>query len=137
MTSRLRQRGFTLLEMIVVLVILGLMAGLVLARGPIHSTRLDTQSTARDLAGTLRLARARAIAANRSVTVNIASGAWQAEGTPTMSAPRDVTLAGTAKIQFAPDGSSSGGQIAVQGGDRRIGISVDWLTGRVHVTGDG
>jgi general secretion pathway protein H len=136
MTPRDRQLGFTLLEMIIVLVILGLVAGLVVAHGPTRSARLDTESTARDLAGTLRLARARAIAANHSVMVTVASGLWQAEGTTARSALRNVTLVGTAKVLFAPDGSSSGGQIAVQSGDQRIDVSVDWLTGRVRVAGD-
>jgi prepilin-type N-terminal cleavage/methylation domain-containing protein len=61
--------GFTLIEMIVVLVVLGLALGLVMTRGPVHSRRLELDATARQVAGALRLARSRAIAEERGVAV--------------------------------------------------------------------
>jgi general secretion pathway protein H len=36
-------------------------------------------------------------------------------------------------IRFNPDGSSTGGRISLVDGRRRIGVGVDWLTGRVSV----
>jgi len=36
-------------------------------------------------------------------------------------------------IRFNPDGSSTGGRISLADGRRRIGVGVDWLTGRVSV----
>jgi general secretion pathway protein H len=39
-----------------------------------------------------------------------------------------------AKILFAPDGSTSGGRIALAQGQSHLLINVDWLTGRVSVT---
>ncbi len=75
MTSRAeRQRspaGFTLIEMIVVLVILGLMLGLVMARGPMTSRTLTARAAAGDLAAGLREARARAIGSNRPVSLTL------------------------------------------------------------------
>src|SRR5271166_1047831 len=59
--------GFTLLEMIIVLVILGLALGLVLARGPAGSRSLEVRAAATDVAQTLRGARAQAIARNETV----------------------------------------------------------------------
>jgi general secretion pathway protein H len=38
-----------------------------------------------------------------------------------------------AGITFAPDGSSSGGRVAMAEGGRRVLVGVDWLTGRVSV----
>lgn len=127
-----RQHGFTLLEMIVVLAILGLALGIVVARGPMHSARLDAEVTARDLTGALRLARGRAIAENRPVAVALAANFYRIDGSAAHRVPADVTLSGNAAIGFAPDGSSSGGTIAVQGPTEQLTIVVDWLTGRVR-----
>jgi general secretion pathway protein H len=129
-----RANGFTLIEMIVVLVILGLMAALVLARGPLHSQRLDIEAAARGLAGTLRVARGQAIAEHRPVVVTVAANAYRVDQAPLHAVPTDVILSGDGAIRFAPDGSSSGGHVAVQGGTGRIGVGVDWLTGRVFLT---
>jgi general secretion pathway protein H len=129
--TRRRQDGFTLLEMIVVLVIAGLMLGLVIARGPLHSTRLDNQAATMELTGALRMARGRAIAENRSVAVTLGPDYYRIDGSEPHRVPMDVTLAGNSAIRFAPDGSSSGGVIAVQAGEARATIAVDWLTGRV------
>jgi general secretion pathway protein H len=131
MTQR-RQAGFTLLEMIVVLVILGLALSIVITRGPMHSAHLDTEVAVRDLTSALRLARGRAIAENRAVTVALAATSYRVDGSAAHRIPADVTLAGNAAIGFAPDGSSSGGTIVVAGPTLRLGIAVDWLTGRVH-----
>lgn len=132
MTQR-RQSGFTLLEMIVVLVILGLTLTLVITRGPMHSTRLDTDAAARQVAGTLRLARGRAIAQNQSVSVVLAPHFYQVEGLAAHVVPSDVALAGNPVIRFAPDGSSSGGTVVVQSATSRVAIVVNWLTGGVEM----
>jgi len=127
-----RQDGFTLLEMIVVLVILGLALSIVMTRGPMHSSRLDAEVTARGLTSALRLARGLAIAENRPVEVALAANSYRIEASAVHRVPTDVTLAGNAVIGFAPDGSSSGGTIVVQGATSRLTIAVDWLTGRVR-----
>ena len=36
-------------------------------------------------------------------------------------------------IRFNPDGSSTGGRIALADGKQRVAVGVDWLTGRVSV----
>jgi general secretion pathway protein H len=126
------QRGFTLLEMIIVLVIVGLVLAIVAARGPMHSSRLDVEVAGRDLAGALRLARSRAIAVNRPIAVAIAADRFQIDGMTPQGLPANVAVAGTSEIRFAPDGSSSGGSITLQAANRRITISVNWLTGQVR-----
>jgi len=130
----IRQRGFTLFEMIVVLVILGLTLALVVTRGPMHSVRLDTEATARELVSTLRLARGRAIAQNQPVTVVLTPRHYQIEGLTAHMVPGDVALTGNAVIRFAPDGSSSGGTVVVQTATSHIVIVVNWLTGNVAMT---
>ncbi len=131
--NRCRQSGFTLLEMIVVLVILGLALSLVITRGPMHSAHLDAEVTARNLTSTLRMARGMAIAQNRPVAVALSATSYGIAGSAAHGVPTDITLAGNAAIGFAPDGSSSGGTVAVEGPKERLTIAVDWLTGRVRM----
>ncbi len=130
--------------MLVVLVVLGLILGLVITRGPVRSQRLETDAAARGVSGALRLARAQAIAQNRSVdvSVDVAAHSYQLDRSPPRALPASIgvsvtTVAGqtagrrVATIRFAPDGSSSGGHIDLKDSGRTVQIGVDWLTGRV------
>lgn len=131
-----RDGGFTLIEMLVVLVILGLTVGLVLGRGPLRSAGLETRAEANTIAGALRAARSRAIAGDQSITVAIDPVRHQLR--VGSAAPRALTgsialAAPRAGITFAPDGSSSGGRIDLATGPFRMQVAVDWLTGRVSV----
>ena len=125
--------GFTLLEMIVVLVVLGLALGLVMTHGPARSPRLELDAAARQVAGALRLARSRAIAQERTVPVAFATGGYELDGDAAVSWAADVTPMGDRVISFTPDGGSSGGRIVLRGGGHQVAIGVDWLTGRVFV----
>jgi len=140
------QSGFTLIEMIVVLVVLGLTLGLALGHGPMHSPALNTGTAARQVAQTLRLARSRAIAQDRPVRVSLDSvgHAMRIDGSPPQALPRAIALSATSftgepivAVRFAPDGSSSGAHIVLgeRGSERRV--VVDWLTGRVSLDDPG
>jgi general secretion pathway protein H len=144
--SAARTAGFTLLEIIVVLAILGLSLALFAAYKPPWSTALDLKGTAAELAQQLRLARAEAIARDRPVelTLDLAHHSYRVGGKPARALPphlaiRMLTIAGerrgpgAAAIRFNPDGSSTGGRIALSDGHRTIDVGVDWLTGRVSV----
>jgi general secretion pathway protein H len=142
------QRGFTLLEVLVVLLILGMALGLVLTRGPPRSLVFQARAAARDLAQNLRLARVRAIALDRPVglTLDAPAHRWWIDGGQLRILPPtlDITMLtvagltrdpGAGRIVFMPDGSSSGGNIRFGGTNFRVIISADWLTGRVEVAG--
>ena len=65
----------------------------------------------------------------------IAGGQSPAQESPTQGdSPALASVRRTGAISFAPDGSSSGGQIELADGGRRMRVGVDWLTGRVGVT---
>lgn len=128
--------GFTLIEVLVVMVILGIVAGLVLARGPARSAGLDLHTQASQLAQALRGARGQAIATNRRVTFVLvpAQHSYRVGAGPQrlLMQPVAVSMAAGA-ITFAPDGSASGGTITLSEGTARMRVGVDWLTGRVSI----
>lgn len=142
-----RQAGFSLLEMIVVLAILGAMLGLVVGQGPPASHGLELRAAAGALAAGLREARSRAILSNRpvSLVIDLAEHRYRIGEKDFVTLPSELPIAlvttrsevradRQAGIRFEPDGSSSGGRIDLGGDSRRLRIGVDWLTGGVSVS---
>jgi general secretion pathway protein H len=138
--------GFSLIELLVVLAVLGLALVLVVGYRAPRSDALSLRAAASELAAGLRLARSEAIARNRPVAlaVDIARhryrvGAEAARVLPARMSIALLTIAGEkhnaeiGDIRFNPDGSSTGGRILLAEGDRRLAVGVDWLTGRVRV----
>ena len=143
----MREAGFTLLELIVALAVLGLLAALVIMRGPPVSHALELHSVVAEIAAGLRTTRQYAITTDQPAEYTIdlvRRTAHDAEGAavqlPTgigvtvLTAAGEVRSAETVGIRFEPDGSSTGGRIVLADGGRRVGIDVGWLTGRVSVT---
>jgi general secretion pathway protein H len=150
MTWRVDRRaalaGFTLLEMIIVLVILGLVIGIAASRGPARSHRLEVRGLVAAVAEALRGARGRAIAGNHPVLVAVNGERRRiaVEGGPTIEVPATLNLEAAVGpreksetklvgFRFAPDGSSTGARILFADGERHIRVGVDWLTGRVSI----
>lgn len=137
--SHKEEAGFTLLEMTIVLVILGLALGLLALRGPMRSRGLELRAATEQMAQTLRAARATAIAGDQVVEVALQPGGYRVGGGRFHPLPGVAlsasTLLGAAQpgIRFAADGSSSGGIVAVADGGRKARIAIDWLTGRVRI----
>ena len=129
-------RGFTLIEILVVLVLLGLALGIVVGAMPRRGGGVDLAGAAGDLAGALRLARARAIAFGRPVQVApTADGGGYAVDGQIRRLPPAIALAldGRAAIGFGPDGNATGGTLRLAGDGRVVLLRVDWLTGRVAI----
>jgi general secretion pathway protein H len=124
------QSGFTLIEMIVVIVIMGLVAGMVMLRQPWHSAGLDLASTERTLASAFQLARSRAIAQDRDVVVVTAANGFSFDGT-VWTLPAGQAMS-PSRLVFTPDGQSSGGTVLLASAGTRIAVNVNWLTGRVR-----
>lgn len=133
-----RQAGFTLLEMLVVLVLLGLATALVAPRLSSGGAALDAD--ARTLAAALEDARWTAVRTGRPVLLrlDLESPGWDGgrlPGTAALHVTGDAALmaGAAAQVRFLPDGSASGADIRLSGrrGGERV-IRVDWLTGRVR-----
>lgn len=139
-----REAGFTLLELLIVLAIMGVVIGVVVTRGPIRSQALQTRAAAGALAQTFRGARAQAIARSQTVTVaiNPARRSFAADQGPIRVLNAAVALEpgtvrgpnNTGLVRFSPDGSASGGGVILGDGKRRTQIDVEWLTGRVRIS---
>jgi general secretion pathway protein H len=134
--ERSRRAGFTLIEMVVVLTILGLALTIVAGFIPRRSTTLELATASEQVASILRLARARATTESRPVLVVTAPDGHRVmvDGAPRiLPASVNVSMTGAAVIRFAPDGSASGGGIRVDRGGRARFVMIDWLTGRVRI----
>ncbi|WFU66690.1 GspH/FimT family pseudopilin [Bradyrhizobium brasilense] len=140
------QAGFALLEALCVLTILMLVMGLAvpaLLRQP-DGPRLE--AAARQLAGSLRLARADAIAASTETFVAIDADRRLVSATsraPT-GLPGDIDLhlsvarqerrgSSSAGIRFFPDGTSSGGDVTLSLNGREARVTVNWLNGEARL----
>ncbi len=139
-----RPGGFTLLEIIVVLVLVALMAAVVGAGYARSIGGAQVRTAARDMLAGLRYTRAQAILGHRETlfTVDAGNRQWQAAGKGMRKLPdqlevelvtAETELVGERKgnIRFFPDGASTGGQVVLRAGERRWILHVVWLTGEI------
>lgn len=141
--------GFTLVEMLVVIAILGLALAVIGIGVKPVSPATHARAAAQEISGALRSARSSALMSNRSVWVlfDLASPAYQWGTQARQTLPSDVGLAlftsrdhvvsgSLGRIRFDPDGGSSGGRITISGGGNFWHVGVDWLSGRVSIARD-
>lgn len=141
------RRGFTLLELLVVLALIGMMLTLA---PPLFSNAFkgaEAKSAVRQLASALRQTRAAAVSTQRETTLIVDVGARYFhgdDGRRSRSLPEHAAVTLTTAdserisehagaIRFFPDGSSTGGRILLQSDNQLFTIEIDWLTGRITV----
>jgi general secretion pathway protein H len=142
-------RGFTMLEMIAVLLVIAIVAAL---SPPLFSSGVSAsqhRAAARDVAQMLRLARTEAVAKRTDIGVdfNLEQRTMQMpaasnkriakipEGidiklTTTAAETKSETLA---SVRFYPDGGATGGRVSLKVREREYRVDIDWLTGRVSI----
>jgi general secretion pathway protein H len=138
-------RGFTLLEIIVALAIIGLTLALAfpnVSRGP---SRAELSATTRDVASLLRTTRMRAIDGNRSTdfVADAEHSVFGLKGAEPHRLPRGIRMTITTStdrkrgetgiIRFYPDGSASGGSVFLSAGGLQYEVHVNWLSGGVAI----
>lgn len=140
-----RERGFTLVELLVVFAIMALVAGLVpMAYGRMREAS-EYREAVRTIMSQLRSARVVAVTERREArfTVDLHNRHYGLEGSPAKYLPeplqlrvtvadREIAPDGHASLRFLPSGGATGGSIEVlraPGSGTRL--RVDWLSGRV------
>lgn len=141
-----RSRGFTLVELMVVLVIISLVMGLVATSMSRSISGAEARATSRKLVASLRYTRARAIIDKQEhvFEVNTEDRSYQAPGRKQVDLPEGVDLTITTArseitseavsgIRFFPDGGSTGGHIELMVNDREYRVNIAWLTGETRL----
>lgn len=141
-----RSLGFTLLELLVVLVIMALGFSAIAISLSSGNEATELKATARDIASGLRYARGVSLMSHRetTLTVDFAENSYTVTGQDKVhSIPQDIDVTmhtgqselvnGTGSIRFFPDGSSSGGWIKLEHGKLGWRIDINWLTGQVEI----
>lgn len=139
--------GFSLLELMLVLLLLGLVYGLASPMLSDGSIGLEMKSAARQLAAGLRKARSVAVTERREAVLSLDLGerTFSVSGDPKIyalpkrlefslfTAQSEVVQEQVGTIRFFADGSSTGGRISFWNGEGKQEVDIDWLTGRVKI----
>ncbi len=141
------QQGYSLLELVVVIVIIGLSYTLLPKMVFSGVSGAELRSNVRAVATGLRLTRDAAINTRREavMTLDLESREFTVQNDSKIhklhdkldvklyTSQADLITDKVGTIRFYPDGSSNGGRVTVSAGGRAFEVDVDWLTGRVSI----
>lgn len=141
-TSAGSPRGFTLVEMLVVLVIVSLMLALVGTSISRNVSSAEMRTAAKKVAASLRYTRTKAILSKSEQVflVDTENRTFQAAEREAQTLPdgmnvelntarSELTSESVGGIRFYPDGGSTGGNVRLEANGRIYRVNVAWLTG--------
>jgi general secretion pathway protein H len=144
MSSADREAGFTLIEMVAVMLIIAIVAALAVAVVP-GSGRAQLKAAALETAALLRRERLGAIMTGRerAVSLDAERRILVGDGGAVVAIPRDVALdvigvdelwsGRRAVARFHPDGASSGARLRLSREGVAYEIRINWYTGGVAI----
>jgi len=146
MHARDAQAGFTLLEVLMVLLLIAAASALTAAVITNGFSGMRLRADAKEIAAQLRYTRAQAIAtgAPQRFLIDPAAHTWTApnERGGTIDPKFGVTFTGAREVQpvrgigaivFFSDGASTGGRVQLSAKEAAWNVDVQWLTGEVKV----
>lgn len=152
--SHNRSQGFTLLELLIVLVIIVLGFSVVALNLSSGTGTLEHKAAVRDVVSALRYARGQALMTHQEMTVSfdLANNIYKVSSRDEqykipdsiaitlVTAQSELTGEGQGNVRFFADGSSTGGRVVLDRGEKSMQIDINWLTGQLEVedaTSDG
>ncbi|MEI8574887.1 GspH/FimT family pseudopilin [Methylomonas sp. EFPC1] len=146
--ARQRMQGFTLIELIIVLLISVLAFAVVGSNIGSGNRSTKLQAVARDMASALRYAHGQALMTQKpvSVAIDLQDNSYRISNhdkTYPFAEEIDVSLVVAEEefsegeqghIRFFGDGSSTGGRITLEWGNQLRRIDVNWITGQVSIS---
>lgn len=146
-----RAGGFTLVEIVVVLVIAAAALAVVAPNLGSAMARTELTSSTREIASGLRHVRGHAMASGRPAEfwLDVQRHQYSVGDKPKprglpdsvkltlVTADTQAARDGRGFVRFFPDGSSTGGKVVLEAaGDKRL-VEINWLTGYVRIVGGG
>ncbi len=142
--------GFSLLETLIALAIVGLMLAILPAAISRSLPNVKFATLVDEVAAQVRMTKAAALYRGRETALTIDLRSRQISGlglhnnTQIVKIPEDVEITvrvgetdiqsvDNYRIRFFPDGTNSGLRLTLRRGDSEKRISVEWLTGIIHV----
>lgn len=145
-SCKMRANGFTLVELMVVIIIVGLALALVGTSISRSVSSAEMRTAARKLAASLRYTRTHAILAKSEQVflLDTENRSYQAPERDPVELPEgmnvqmttarsELTSENVGGIRFYPDGGSTGGHVLLEANERVYRINVAWLTGEASV----
>lgn len=141
-----RTKGFTLLELMIVLVIIVLGFSAIALNFSSGKGAFEHKAAVRDVVSALRYARGQALMTHQEMTVtfDLAKNTYKVSGRQEYSIPETIAVTvvtaqseltgeGQGNIRFFADGSSTGGRVVLDRGEISMQIDINWLTGQLEV----
>ena len=128
-----RRRGFTLLELLIVLAILSLCTAIAVPMFAGRAPSAALNGATLELRAALAAARSAAIAENREISFAGAANGYRIDGAfHRLPLARDVSVGirGGTRIAFFPSGGSSGGRVVLRGAAALREIDIEPISGR-------
>ncbi len=142
--SAQKQTGFTLIEVIVVMVMIAVLAGMVASGMTDSLGKAKIRAVSKNLVSAMRYTRGQAIVKHeqKTITFNVEDKTYQAPRKKVVHIPDEIDInvytadsevadETTGSIRFFSDGSSTGGWVKLTHKNKIWKINVNWLTGEI------
>ncbi|MEO1882700.1 MAG: GspH/FimT family pseudopilin [Methyloprofundus sp.] len=145
--SALYGRGFTLVELLLVIVIIALAAAVAAPNIGSGNQTASLNAAAREISSALRFARGHALTHRKEAVVmlNLEDNSYQiTDRSKKYKVAKDIAVSldvaqsqiidqDHGGVRFFSDGSSTGGRITLEIGENKRQIDINWLTGQVEI----